>query len=401
MSLVNDMLKDLDRRQAPENVSMSHGSGYGALTGSASPVGSRRWIILLSIGVIALLGVVAWMALQLRQSAVEVTPITAEPVSAPEPSVATVKEPVKTQSATLPLAAQETQVSSPQDIESAPSSVTPPIQEPMPVVVAKPVTVPEEKAPVLKAEVSLPPPVANMVPQNFAVEAGGAAEETLDVSPATRSTSSAPGARERVEPVQKVTKLLAQTPEQKDADQASAAWEAFQKGGVEVAIQNLEALIATQATNARSRQVLAHIYIQQGLWKRAEALISESDMDQAAMRELKARILLARDKKTQALALLSMALPPIQEHVEYHALLAGLSQQLADHPRAVEKYTELLNIQPHEPKWWLGLGISLERLGQNQAAIKAYQRAVTGKTMNTQLVAYAKHRVSELVQRAP
>ena len=65
MSLMNDMLRDLDKRQAPDRSQQVEAQGYGALTQQTSSHGSRTILILLSVIIVMLLLLaMAWWYLQ-------------------------------------------------------------------------------------------------------------------------------------------------------------------------------------------------------------------------------------------------------------------------------------------------------------------------------------------------
>lgn len=78
----------------------------------------------------------------------------------------------------------------------------------------------------------------------------------------------------------------------------------------------------------------------------------------------------------------------------YLALLASAYQQLQRFPQALSIYQRLSQIQPEKAENWLGLAIALDKL--NQPAAAAYQQALDKNTLSPVVVDYIKQRLSAL-----
>lgn len=383
MSLVNDMLKDLDRRQAPDNRRPAGVSGYGDLTGETRGT-ARPWVIGLLVGVLALAMITGGLSYQLWLRGKEVTEVPASEVTPPSnQQIVTADEPVREPEApeVVPLEQAASVIIVDEKAQNPQSEIVVPLIE---------VVEPEERprgsveqtvivaVPKVQAQLKPAPAVAKKNLENDFTET------TLPVAP------------EKPVPVARMSKQTAQTPEQRDADQAERALKLYQEGQMAQAFSALKEFVSAQSVHQRSRYLLAHLLFKEGQVAEADALISDSDMDQVSMRELKARAALAQGKKGEALSILLKRLPSVQEYPDYHALLAVLYQQAGQHAQAVERYTLLLNQNAQEVKWWMGLGISLEALGQNEAAIKAYNKALQDKQLTDSLRLYAQSRLNKL-----
>jgi Flp pilus assembly protein TadD len=67
--------------------------------------------------------------------------------------------------------------------------------------------------------------------------------------------------------------------------------------------------------------------------------------------------------------------PPINDNPDYYAFMAALYARLNNNMLAIHLYKRLLELNQHNSNWWLGLGISLEKNGQQKQAINAFTKA--------------------------
>ena len=112
--------------------------------------------------------------------------------------------------------------------------------------------------------------------------------------------------------------------------------------------------------------------------------------------QLKARILVANGKTKEALNLLQQYSPSMEEYPDYHALLAALEQQQGQFLASAELYKKLVEFEPVNAVWWMGLGISLEKLGHTYQALEAYAKADHIDDFNPELKAYVENRMTYL-----
>lgn len=81
---------------------------------------------------------------------------------------------------------------------------------------------------------------------------------------------------------------------------------------------------------------------------------------------------------------------------DYLALLAAAYQQLQHFPQAAHIYQQLIRLQPDKAENWLGLAIVQDKLNQSQSATQAYRQALDKKSLNAEVVSYIKQRLTVL-----
>ncbi|MCD6055344.1 MAG: tetratricopeptide repeat protein [Gammaproteobacteria bacterium] len=148
-----------------------------------------------------------------------------------------------------------------------------------------------------------------------------------------------------------------------------------------------------------ARETLAAIYIQQKDTLKANELLEAGlaiDPDYPRFVSLQARIQVAEGKLSQALAMLSNLSPPVSEYPDYYAFLAALHQQNGDYLVSAKIYDELSAIQPDNGLWWLGKAIGLNAAGQPQEALKAYRHAQISANLTPPLRAYIDEQIKSL-----
>lgn len=148
----------------------------------------------------------------------------------------------------------------------------------------------------------------------------------------------------------------------------------------------------------RVRRALAAIH--QGRGERAVALEIlaqglEHEAGAAELARLKARLLREQDPEA-AIRVLEKHPAPVFGEGRWHALLAALYRQSGRAEDAVPLYRELAREQSSEGRWWLGLGVSLEESGEPARARAAYQRALAVGGLNSELTAFLRQRIESL-----
>lgn len=163
------------------------------------------------------------------------------------------------------------------------------------------------------------------------------------------------------------------------------------RAGAEAALRDA---LTARPGDAAATHALAALLLQQGRRGEAEAVLAEALARQpghTALTVLRARLLAEGGRDRAAAALL--------EHVkdaEAQALLGALQQRLGNDTAAAAAYQRALANAPREGAWWLGLAISLERSQQTAAALEAYRRALTDTRLNAQVNNYVRTRIAAL-----
>lgn len=163
------------------------------------------------------------------------------------------------------------------------------------------------------------------------------------------------------------------------------------RAGAEAALRDA---IEARPGDAAATQALAALLLQQGRRGEAEAVLAEALARQpahAALAVLRARLLAEGGRDREAAALLERV-----KDAEAQALLGALQQRLGNDAAAAAAYQRALTHAPREGAWWLGLAISLERSQQTAAALEAYRRALTDTRLNAQVNDYVRTRIAAL-----
>jgi Flp pilus assembly protein TadD len=184
--------------------------------------------------------------------------------------------------------------------------------------------------------------------------------------------------------------------------QYQQAVSAAETGNYELAIQNLEYVIQANPSYNEARTSLAALLLDQGNAKRAKTIIDAGlalTPSYVPFIELKARLLSTAGNVDSALALLQTASPAISENPDYHAFIAALYERTNKNALAANIYRQLVDLNPSNGSWWFGLGISLEKLGHNKEASDAYTNALAKGNLNPESLAYLQNRLQTLKEK--
>jgi len=111
---------------------------------------------------------------------------------------------------------------------------------------------------------------------------------------------------------------------------------------------------------------------------------------------LKARLLVLENQFKEALKILNQISPPLADNLNYYALMAYIQQHLGNYLVAANLYHQLLQHDPNNSSWWLGLGIVLEASNRPNAAVQAYQNALSSGNLNPNVQAFVQTKLNQL-----
>lgn len=154
----------------------------------------------------------------------------------------------------------------------------------------------------------------------------------------------------------------------------------------------LRTFVANYPTRVDARVRLALILLAADQTAEAQASLRAGlnlAPNQTDLAQVLGHSLLEQDQAQAALAVLRPAVPPLTKNPEFHALLAAVEQRLGLHALAVTRYRGLLQRQPDNGNWLVGLGISLNAQGNTQAAVESFTRAADDRTLAEPLRAFA------------
>ncbi|MEZ3135463.1 tetratricopeptide repeat protein [Stutzerimonas kunmingensis] len=182
-------------------------------------------------------------------------------------------------------------------------------------------------------------------------------------------------------------------------DPLAQARDALQQQNFPRAIELLQALHAAQSDNVEAARWLARAYLAAGqiepLLEWLPAQLQSRPFD-AELRMLLARGQLQSGDKQTALATLVQNAPSLASDPGYHALLAALQQQVGDWAGSAAVYRQLVALQPQQAAWQLGLAIALEQIDQPARAARHYRLAAQGQGLDDNSRRFAAERAGVL-----
>lgn len=320
MSLINQMLRDLDQRRGPAagaDVAALHSLGLVGAGSSARRLGlpGLVWGIA-GIAAVAL----CWLAGSVTHADSEqaAATLTTQPLALPLPS-------------------------HPPDIAPPAGAGLQPAQ-------------PASESPRQRSRQTGPQPIA--------------AIEPVSVPEAARPATKAAKA-----PTTKIVKL---GPREKAEQLFNKAQTALARHDNDSAAHLLQQVLAEDPRHKTAREQLVMLTIRNGRPDKAEALLLEGLALAPRHAELAvayAQLLVERGALAQALAWLQDFANGGAADADILALQAAIQDRLQRYAEAVDSYRAALRLRPEQAVWWTGLGVALEHAGQSSAALSAYRRA--------------------------
>lgn len=173
----------------------------------------------------------------------------------------------------------------------------------------------------------------------------------------------------------------ANEPDESGDERLAAAKRALGRGQRALAVSQLGDLLESAPDNLDARLLLARLYIEDGRTRAAEVLLDaglDRQPDEPGLAFLLGRLLLEQGRLSEAGLVLDEHAPPVAENPDYHLLLALTHRQAGDHDAAIAAYRAVTEASPGMGAAWVGLGVSLEATGDSQGARAAYRKAVGG-----------------------
>jgi len=171
------------------------------------------------------------------------------------------------------------------------------------------------------------------------------------------------------------------------------------QGRVGDAISSLRTSLKEDASHANARQTLVAVLVEQKRLDEAQALLQEGLTQNPAQPALAinlARIQVERGDIKAADDTLRRSSASAANYADYRAFHAGVLQRLGDHAAASREYQAALRLSPQSNVWWMGLGISLEAEGKTQEARTAFQRARAGGGLSAELDRFVEQKLRHL-----
>jgi len=187
------------------------------------------------------------------------------------------------------------------------------------------------------------------------------------------------------------------TPEQLVVKKMQQAEQAILEKDIEGAEKLLEDILFLQPEHKPARKQLAALWFGRKAMQPALNLLAQGislDKNDSEFRMMQAKILLDLNQYQAAFN----ALSPLQQanNVEYQFLLATVAQQLDNEKVVLESYQRLIALQPYQGRWYLGLAIAQDKQENYKAASASYRQATQLGGLSESALSFAKQRLQEL-----
>jgi len=403
MSLINQMLQELDARRGDTAGAAPHGGHIRAVPEQRAI--HPAWWLALGLAIV-LAGVLAWLLLR----------PAAAPASQP------LKQPPKQHSRLAPAASQVSAQDAGRDsgqekaapasearlqgqamppaspdsialpaVPAVPAGAAPPGDakpSPAPAVAPAPAELPDpaKQETVLEA----PPPIAAIRP----MPAAPAKPVSAPAPPRPKASAPTPAAPAAIH---KQVKEF--TPRQRAENAYRNAILLLQQGKTAEAIEGLELALKLDPKQLGTREALIGALLEQKHNDDAARIAREGlalDVGQPALAMILARLQLDKGGLHQALETLQRSLSYAVDNADYQAFLAALLQRDERHKEAVEHYLQALRLAPRNGVWWMGLGISLQAEHRLPEAADAFKRAKATNALSPELLAFVDGRLHDL-----
>lgn len=240
-----------------------------------------------------------------------------------------------------------------------------------------------------------------------AAEPKGVAKSS-DASPTTvAATTTAPAAVVTTTPVPKgepkdsaggrieKTPLQASGQERAEAEYRRGAGLVSQ-GQVKEGTDALRQALRFEGTHGGARQLLLRILLEQHSYDEARDLLVEALQLQPGRYQWAlalARLQVERNETAAAWQTLQGSMGTGAASSDYQGLSGNVLQRMGNARDAAEHYRAALRISPNDGRWWIGLGMALESAGNVAEARTAFQTARASGSLTSEMAAFVDQRL--------
>ena len=165
---------------------------------------------------------------------------------------------------------------------------------------------------------------------------------------------------------------------------------AVNQGRVDEALMGLRNALRQDGFHLPSRQLLVKLLIEAKRPDEAEQALSEGLQGQPAQlgwAMTLARLQVDRGDLAGAWQTLNYSQPAASGNADYQGFSGHVLQRLGRHKDAIERYLAAVRLSPNDGRWWLGLGLSLEAESRVAEAQEAFHKARSSGTLSAELSA--------------
>jgi MSHA biogenesis protein MshN len=391
MSLINQMLQDLDARRADPAGTAPHGEQIRAVPERSRNTHLAWWLVLALAVVLA--GVLAWLLL--RPASTAVVPKQETPPRLPLKLDADMTIDASHANATGTRAMAPPTSLPDIDAAQAPETASPPDA-------AQPAALERAVA-----------PSAAIAPKQNPTTTRAAAVHSTEVKPPSAlpdavkapvvvkpSVAARPAKSSEALPVVTSHKQYKElTPQQQAENEYRKAILLLEQEKAAEASDGLEAALRLDPQHVGARQALIGVLLDNKRVDEAVRIAREGlelDLHQPGLAMILARLQLEKGELHPAIDTLQRTLPYAADRADYQAFLAALLQRDSKHKQAIEHYLQALQKEPQNGIWLMGLGISLQADQRLAEAREAFTRAKATGALSPKLLAFVDTRLGQL-----
>lgn len=196
-----------------------------------------------------------------------------------------------------------------------------------------------------------------------------------------------------------IKKALPLTAERLDQKTAKEALNKMRVGATQDAIAILQKQLYSKPDAIHSGKLLISLLLSQQRFVEADQLLQQIQANfpkHIGLMVMKARMHLQSDEPEKAVVYLQQQQPPLLEYPTYYEMQATAAQRSGDYQLARKTYASLLRVDGSRADWWFGLAVAFDAQAENNHALVAYQRALGQRGLTRTLQDYANRRVGEL-----
>ena len=373
MSLVNNMLRDLDQRRQESD---SGGGGVKLLPASefVSEEG-RGFLPYLLLGLALLFAALVYYWFTVNQESVEQ------------------QLDLQVRSPTSNLLVDSEQLI--RDIEESILVNEAALQREQAIVEAAAVSNVHSLASLVESRVTTAQPAENLMADSAALPTQSN-QVIIKTEPAAVAASPA---LLRSSPAESVKEAPEFTNEQLDTIAVQEALRLISNGNTEGANETLEQFIASNRYAHQSRETYAKLLMSRGSLEEANTLINAGialTPNHSGFKKVKARLLMRVGEIGEAVSLLMSRAPDMAQDSEYYDLLASAQLMSRDFSGAVISYRGLVQHDQTQGKWWFGFAAAHDQLGNSEEARQAYSQAIQYSNLSANLRRRSQERLGAL-----
>ncbi|HKB73239.1 MAG TPA: tetratricopeptide repeat protein [Burkholderiales bacterium] len=388
MSLINKMLRDLDKRHAQQD---GTAAPAGGLSRHMRPVPERTlasdffWRAM-AMTMLFAVGWVAWLVWQLTPHSI-VTELAYQSSRGGTPVPADVAS-SRFDSAPVPRAAA-----------ALPAPTLPAASISAPASASAPATLPQRSDRVnvdmLRLATELTTPIPRRGPRTSSSRSGSRA--LIAAAKAVPAQTALAG--EPVAAPGKIDRRSNTSSRSRAESEFRRAVNLMNQGRIAEGMDGFRHALEIDPKHEAARQTLVALLLEAKRVDEAAVSLQEGlalDTENTGFAMLLARIMVESNDIPTALFVLQRHAAPPDRNPDFHAFAAALYQRLDRHKEAIEQYQAALGLAPSAGVWWLGLGISFQAVERRQDALEAFTRAKSAGNLAPDLLGFVEQRLRQL-----